>query len=140
LTGQQRLLLLDTWRRSGLPAGDFAALVGVSKHTLYKWKKLFQILTDNGPQYVTWRGKSQFTKHLEKRGNAKRLAGKRSTNSAVKWPRRPNVVEALPAIARWHAAWAFRNVPSAPGGTSAKMYPSCADARLRAVPSIGGSR
>ena len=26
LTPEQRLLLLDTWRRSGLPAGDFAAL------------------------------------------------------------------------------------------------------------------
>ena len=43
LTGQQRLLLLDTWRRSGLPAGDFAALVGgISKHTLYSWKKKFE--------------------------------------------------------------------------------------------------
>src|SRR5437764_1698308 len=41
LTPQQRLLLLDTWRRSGLPAGDFAALVGLSKHTLYAWKKRF---------------------------------------------------------------------------------------------------
>ena len=38
---QQRLLLLDTWQRSGLPAGDFAALVGISKHTLYAWKKKF---------------------------------------------------------------------------------------------------
>jgi transposase len=38
---EQRLLLLDTWLRSGLPAKDFAALVGVSKHTLYKWKQLF---------------------------------------------------------------------------------------------------
>jgi transposase InsO family protein len=38
---EQRLLLLDTWRRSGLPAGDFAALVGVSKHTLYSWKLKF---------------------------------------------------------------------------------------------------
>src|SRR5687767_11445003 len=37
-TPQERLLLLDTWRRSGLPAGDFASLVGVSKHTLYAWK------------------------------------------------------------------------------------------------------
>jgi transposase InsO family protein len=46
LTGQQRLLLLDTWRRSGLPAGDFAPLVGISKHTLYKWNKLFQ---EQGP-------------------------------------------------------------------------------------------
>src|SRR5262249_38931163 len=41
LTAEQRLLLLDTWQRSGLPAGDFAALVGVSKHTLYAWKRRF---------------------------------------------------------------------------------------------------
>jgi len=41
VTPQQRLLLLDTWTRSGLPAGDFSALVGVSKHTLYNWKKRF---------------------------------------------------------------------------------------------------
>jgi transposase InsO family protein len=45
-TGQQRLLLLDTWRRSGLPAGDFAPLVGISKHTLYAWKKRFE---EQGP-------------------------------------------------------------------------------------------
>ena len=31
LTPEQRLLL-DSWRRSGLPAGDFGPLVGVSKH------------------------------------------------------------------------------------------------------------
>jgi transposase InsO family protein len=41
LTAEQRLLLLDTWQRSGLPAGDFAAMVGLSKHTLYGWKKKF---------------------------------------------------------------------------------------------------
>jgi len=46
LSAEQRLLLLDTWRRSGLPAGDFAALVGLSKHTLYAWKKKFDT---NGP-------------------------------------------------------------------------------------------
>jgi transposase InsO family protein len=40
-TPQQRLLLLDSWRRSGLPAKDFAALVGISKHTLYVWKQRF---------------------------------------------------------------------------------------------------
>lgn len=45
-TPDQRLLLLDTWQRSGLPAGDFAELVGVSKHTLYAWKKRFE---DQGP-------------------------------------------------------------------------------------------
>jgi hypothetical protein len=31
LTAEQRLLLLDTWRRSGLPASDFAALVGLDE-------------------------------------------------------------------------------------------------------------
>jgi len=41
-TGAQRLLLLDTWQRSGLCRGDFASLVGVSKHTLDDWKKRFQ--------------------------------------------------------------------------------------------------
>jgi transposase len=41
LTTAQPLLVLDTWRRSGLPAGDLAALVGLSKHTLYAWKKKF---------------------------------------------------------------------------------------------------
>jgi transposase InsO family protein len=42
LSAEQRLLLLDTWKRSGLPAGDFAAMVGVSKHTLYLWKQRFE--------------------------------------------------------------------------------------------------
>jgi transposase InsO family protein len=46
LTPEQRLLILDTWQRSGLPAGDFAALVGVSKHTLYAWKQRFR---EQGP-------------------------------------------------------------------------------------------
>ena len=29
------------WSRSGLPAQDFATLVGVTKHTLYSWKQKF---------------------------------------------------------------------------------------------------
>lgn len=49
-TGEQRILLLDAWRRSGLPAGDFAALIGMSKHTLYSWKKSFDEL---GPAGLT---------------------------------------------------------------------------------------
>ncbi len=40
--GQTRLKILDTWMRSGLPAGDFAPLVNVSKHTLYVWKQRFE--------------------------------------------------------------------------------------------------
>lgn len=42
LTAEQKVLILDAWKRSGLPAGDFAPLVGVSKHTLYSWKQLFE--------------------------------------------------------------------------------------------------
>src|SRR5262245_23240770 len=33
-TPEQRLLVLDAWRRSGLPAGDFAPLVGISRLAL----------------------------------------------------------------------------------------------------------
>jgi hypothetical protein len=33
-TAEQRLLILDSWLRSKLPAGDFAPLVGISLHTL----------------------------------------------------------------------------------------------------------
>jgi transposase len=42
LTPEQRLFALDAWRRSGLPAGDFAPLAGISKHTLYAWKRKFE--------------------------------------------------------------------------------------------------
>jgi len=44
MSPEQRVLLLDTWLRSGLPAGDFAEMLGgaVSKHTLYAWKKRFE--------------------------------------------------------------------------------------------------
>jgi transposase InsO family protein len=48
LTPQQRLLLLDVWNKSGLPAQDFAALVGLSKYTLYAWKKKFEQLGPAG--------------------------------------------------------------------------------------------
>jgi transposase InsO family protein len=47
-TPEQRLLMLDTWRRSGLPALDFASLVGVGKDTLYKWKQQFERLGPAG--------------------------------------------------------------------------------------------
>src|SRR5262245_28240101 len=42
LTYEQRLLVLYLWRRSGLPAGDFAPLVGLSRFTLYEWKRRFE--------------------------------------------------------------------------------------------------
>ena len=46
LTAKDRLYLLDAWVKSKLPAGDFAPIVGVSKHSLYAWKKLF---AEGGP-------------------------------------------------------------------------------------------
>jgi transposase InsO family protein len=41
-TPAQRLLVLDTWQRSGLPASTFATICGVSAHTLYEWNKRFR--------------------------------------------------------------------------------------------------
>ena len=46
LTPEKRILILETWINSKLPAGDFAPLVGLSKHTLYAWKKKFE---EEGP-------------------------------------------------------------------------------------------
>ena len=40
-SSEQRLLILDSWLRSKLPAGDFAPLVGLSMHTLRAWKARF---------------------------------------------------------------------------------------------------
>ena len=48
MTPKHRLLVLDTWKRSALPAGDFAPLVGLSKHTLYDWKRKFESLGPAG--------------------------------------------------------------------------------------------
>jgi transposase InsO family protein len=42
ISPEQRLLILDTWRRSGLPAADFSTIVSIPKHTLYNWKKRFE--------------------------------------------------------------------------------------------------
>jgi len=46
MSPEQRMLILDAWQRSGLPASDFAAIVGVSKHALYMWKRRF---AEHGP-------------------------------------------------------------------------------------------
>ena len=45
-TGEQRLLLLDCWFRSKLPATEFSPLVGVTTATLYAWRRKFE---DEGP-------------------------------------------------------------------------------------------
>lgn len=48
LTSEQRVLILDAWQRSGLPAKDFAPLVGISYHTLYNWRRKFNELGPAG--------------------------------------------------------------------------------------------
>ena len=50
---EQKLLLLDTWMRSGLSMGEFAGMVGIAKHTLYLWKKRFDA---EGPAGLLDRG------------------------------------------------------------------------------------
>lgn len=40
-TPEERLLLLDVWQRSELPAPRFGELLGISGYTLYQWKKRF---------------------------------------------------------------------------------------------------
>jgi len=48
LSGEQRLLILDAWSRSELTAGDFGRIAGVSPHTLYAWRKRFEVLGPAG--------------------------------------------------------------------------------------------
>jgi hypothetical protein len=52
-----------------------------------------EILTDNGAQYVTWRGTSQFTKELEKRGIRQIVAA----------PRRPQTLGKIERF--WGTLW-----------------------------------
>jgi transposase InsO family protein len=53
----------------GLHASQSSALViEVLRASLAAYGVPEEILTDNGSQYVTWRGKSAFSKELEKRG------------------------------------------------------------------------
>jgi len=55
-TGEQRLLLLDAWLRSKLPASEFAPLVGVTTTTLYGWRKRFE---EQGPAALLGHRKGQ---------------------------------------------------------------------------------
>jgi hypothetical protein len=52
-----------------------------------------EALTDNGPQYVTWRGKSAFTKELEKQGIRQIVAA----------PRRPQTLGKIERF--WGTLW-----------------------------------
>ncbi len=52
-----------------------------------------EILTDNGSQYVTWRGKSQFARELERRG----------VKQIVATPRRPQTLGKIERF--WGSRW-----------------------------------
>jgi transposase InsO family protein len=48
LTPEQRLLVLDSWQRSGLPAQEFGTIAGLSAHTLYAWRRRFEAMGPEG--------------------------------------------------------------------------------------------
>ena len=68
-------------------------VIDVLENAITSWGPPVELLTDNGPQYQTWRGKSSFTKHCEKRGIRQILA-------------RPKHPETLGKIERfWGTLW-----------------------------------
>ena len=78
----------------GLHASQSSALVlEVLRAAIAAYGLPAEILTDNGSQYVTWRGKSQFTRELEKRG----------IKQIVARPRRPQTLGKIERF--WGSLW-----------------------------------
>jgi transposase InsO family protein len=78
----------------GLHASQSSALVlEVLRAAIASYGTPQEILTDNGSQYVTWRGKSAFTKELEKRG----------IKQVVATPRRPQTLGKVERF--WGTLW-----------------------------------
>ncbi len=78
----------------GLHASQSSALVlEVLRAALANYGPPEEILTDNGSQYVTWRGKSAFAKELEKRG----------IRQVVAAPRRPQTLGKIERF--WGTLW-----------------------------------
>jgi transposase InsO family protein len=78
----------------GLHATQSAALViEVLRAALAAYGVPAEILTDNGSQYVTWRGKSQFSRELQKRG----------IQQIVARPRRPQTLGKIERF--WGSLW-----------------------------------
>jgi hypothetical protein len=72
----------------GVWASSGGALVReVLEAAIASWGAPEEVLTDNGPQYATWRGKSAFTKLLEKRGIKHLLAHPRRPQTLGKTER-----------------------------------------------------
>jgi transposase InsO family protein len=78
----------------GLHASQSAALViEVFRAAIASYQAPSEILTDNGAQYVTWRGKSAFTRECEKRG----------IRQIVAKPRRPQTLGKIERF--WGTLW-----------------------------------
>jgi hypothetical protein len=78
----------------GLHASQSTALVlEVFRAAIASYGVPQEVLTDNGAQYVTWRGTSQFTKELEKRGIRQIVAA----------PRRPQTLGKIERF--WGTLW-----------------------------------
>jgi transposase InsO family protein len=78
----------------GLHASQSTALVlEVLRAALTSYGAPAEILTDNGSQYVTWRGKSAFSKELDKRG----------IKQVVAAPRRPQTLGKIERF--WGSLW-----------------------------------
>ena len=78
----------------GLYASQSAALVlEVVRAAIGAYGPPQEILTDNGSQYITWRGKSAFTRELEKRGIRQIVAS----------PRRPQTLGKIERF--WGTLW-----------------------------------
>jgi transposase InsO family protein len=78
----------------GLHASQSSALVlEVLRAGIASYGTPEEILTDNGSQYVTWRGKSAFTKELDKRG----------IRQIVAKPRRPQTLGKIERF--WGTLW-----------------------------------
>jgi hypothetical protein len=78
----------------GLHASASTALViEVLRSAITNYGPPEEVLTDNGPQYVTWRGKSAFAKELEARG----------IHQVVASPRRPQTLGKVERF--WGTLW-----------------------------------
>jgi transposase InsO family protein len=78
----------------GLHASASAALViEVLRSAITNYGPPEEVLTDNGPQYVTWRGPSAFGKELEARG----------VRQVVASPRRPQTLGKVERL--WGTLW-----------------------------------
>jgi transposase InsO family protein len=70
-----------------------AVVIEVLRSAITNYGPPEEVLTDNGPQYVVWRGKSAFTKELEARG----------VRQVVATPRRPQTLGKVERF--WGTLW-----------------------------------